>query len=100
VDRLRRFTTARLTVAAFCAAEGVSPPAFYAWKRRLALEVEWTAADRPGPAAELPLLPVRLGAAGAAVELVLPTGAVLRIPPGTDLGFVRALVATLGGDRC
>jgi hypothetical protein len=37
-ERLDRFRSADQTVAQFCAAEGVSVPAFYQWKRRLATE--------------------------------------------------------------
>lgn len=37
-DRLARFRTAEHTVAAFCAAEGVSVPALYQWERTLATE--------------------------------------------------------------
>ena len=35
-ERLDRFRSGEQTVAAFCAAEGVSVPAFYQWKRQLA----------------------------------------------------------------
>jgi hypothetical protein len=34
-ERLRRFEQAQMTVAQFCASEGVSQPSFYKWKRRL-----------------------------------------------------------------
>lgn len=35
-ERLARFALGGVTVAAFCSAEGVSVPTFYAWRRRLA----------------------------------------------------------------
>ena len=35
-ERLERFGRANQTVAQFCAAEGVSVPSFYVWKRTLA----------------------------------------------------------------
>jgi transposase len=97
VERLARFPDSGLTPAQFCALEAISLPSFYAWRRRLAAE----AADA-GPAVDPPprLLPVRLQSAAPAVELVLPTGAVLRLPPGCDLAWVRSLVATLGGAPC
>ena len=47
-----------------------------------------------------PLLPVRLQPPAPAVELVLASGAVLRLPPGCDLAWVRSLVAALGGASC
>jgi hypothetical protein len=98
LDRLARFPSSGLTVAQFCAIEAVSVPSFYAWRRRLAADAAAPhdhAADG-GPR----LLPVRLPAAAAAVELVLPTGAVLRLPSGCDVAWVRSLVAALGGAPC
>ena len=101
-DRLARFPASGLSPAQFCAAEGVSLPSFYAWKRRLAADRRPPrAAEPPTAAGRAPrLLPVRLPAAGAAVEVVLPTGALLRIPPGSDPAFVRALAQALGGEPC
>jgi hypothetical protein len=100
VECLERFARSGLTATQFCAAEGLALPSFYAWKRRLAAEhpdsPAATAADeQPGP----PLLPVCLRPA-AAPELILPGGAVLRIPPGCDLDWLRALVVALGGVPC
>jgi len=34
-DRLCRFATSGLTVAAFCRTEGVSPAGFYQWRKKL-----------------------------------------------------------------
>jgi hypothetical protein len=97
VERLARFVSSGLRPADFCAAEGVSLPSFYQWKRRLAAE----ATELPaGQDATARLLPIRLPAPGATVELVLPNGPVLRLPPGCDLAWVRSLVAALGGPSC
>jgi len=100
VERLTRFSHSGHRPAEFCAAEGVSLPSFYSWKRRLSAEArsadtEPTLDSPPGPR----LLPVRL-AAGAGVELVLPNGTVLRVPMGCDLGFLRSLVEALGDAPC
>jgi hypothetical protein len=93
IERLERFRTAQLSVVAFCHAEGVSAHAFYYWKRQLA--------GPTPPADDTPrLLPVRLCAPPAAVEVVLNTGTLLRLPPGCDLAFVRSLVETLGRLPC
>jgi len=92
--RLARFAESALTVAAFCDRERVSVPAFYYWKRQLD-------DARPAAAADpMPLLPVRLTAGPTLVELFLPGGAVLRLSPGCDLDFVRALVALLEATPC
>lgn len=101
VERLARFAASGLRPAAFCAAEGVSLPSFYSWKRRLNTEgtspdTEHNAGTQPGSR----LLPVRLASAAAPVELVLPGGAVLRVPLGCDLAFVRALVEALEAVLC
>jgi hypothetical protein len=45
------------------------------------------------------LVPVRLLPA-TTVEVLLPSGLVLRLAPGCDLDFIRALVATLGERPC
>jgi hypothetical protein len=100
-DRLARFPASGLTVAQFCAIEVCSVPSFYSWKRRLAAE----ALDNATPqqchaAAGARLLPVRVQPAGPPAELVLPSGAVLRLPMGTDLAWVRSLVAALGDAAC
>ena len=100
-QRLQRFERSGLSAVAFCAKEGVSAPPFYAWRRRLRQEPA-EQANRPAePLADGPrLVPVRLLAPAAPVEIVLPGGLVLRLAPGCDLDFIRALVATLGGRPC
>jgi transposase len=101
VQRLGRFATAGLRPAQFCAAEGVSLPSFYSWKRRLAAEALGPGTEQAaGPDTGPRLLPVRLGLPGAAVELLLPSGAVLRVGPGCDPAFVRSLAEALGGAPC
>jgi hypothetical protein len=101
LDRLARFPASGLTVPQFCAIEAVSVPSFYSWKRRLAAEARGAAAaDGSGDDREPRLLPVRLPPSCPAIELVLPTGAVLRLPHGCDLAWVRSLVAVLGDASC
>ena len=75
-DRLHRFGTAGTTVTAFCQAEGVSVPSFYHWKKQLA-PTRVVASQAPT------ILPVRLTSAAqpaAAVEVVLATGTLVRLP--------------------
>jgi hypothetical protein len=96
IQRLERFVLSGLTAAPFCAHEGVSLASFYSWKRRLAPGTPQTPDAQPGPR----LLPVHLTPTLAAVELVLPRGAVLRLLPGCDLAFVRSLVEALGDPPC
>jgi hypothetical protein len=85
---------------AFCAKEGVSPPSFYAWRQRLRQPPVEQDARTAMPADDLArLVPVRLLPA-TPVEVLLPSGLVLRLAPGCDLDFIRALVATLGERPC
>lgn len=87
--RLARFADSALTVAAFCDRERVSVSSFYYWKRQC------EDARPAASAATVPLLPVRLTTHATPVELLLPGGVVLRLGPGCDLDFVRALLGTL-----
>ncbi len=96
-DRLARFPASGLTVAQFCAFEAVSVPSFYSWKRRLAAR---DTSQQHNPDHAPHLLPVRLQPSGPLVELVLTTGAILRLTPGCDLAWVRSLVAALGDSSC
>jgi hypothetical protein len=96
VERLARFHDSGLRPAQFCAQQGVSLPSFYAWKRRLAAAAPDSPGADPGPR----LLPVRLAGAGAAVELALPGGAVLRVGPGADEAALAALLRLLGVLPC
>src|ERR1041384_2205974 len=96
-ERLARFASAGLTTAQFCAAEGVSVASFYLWKRRPAPPAS---SELSGPQAGPRLLPVRLTDPAPAVELVLPTGAVLRIGAGADEATLTALLRLLGVLPC
>jgi hypothetical protein len=95
-QRLHRFRTSGLTVADFCEQEGISTASFYAWRRRFGVSPAPTAADAPR------LVPVRLVTppASAPVELLLPSGVVLRLSPDTDLIWLRQLFSLLGVAPC
>ena len=69
-ERMQRFARSGLRTAAFCEREGVSQPSFYAWRRPL----------REGSPRFLPVHVVP--PAAAPVEVVLPSGCVLRLTPG------------------
>ena len=100
-ERLARFDTAGLTTAQFCAAEGVSVASFYLWKRRLApADSADTSATASGPEPGPRLLPIRLPEQTPAVEVVLPSGALLRIAAGADEATLRCLFRLLGVATC
>ena len=100
-ERLSRFATAGRTTAQFCAAEGVSIASFYLWKRRLApADSAGTPATRAGQEHGPRLLAVRLPESTPAIELVLPTGTLLRLGPGADEATLRCLLRLLGAPPC
>jgi squalene cyclase len=87
-SRLRRFRSSGMSVARFCQSEKVSVPSFYHWRRRLALVPEKKA---------MPLfMPVHVtGMESAAVEVHLPNGTRVCVPPG-DTQSLRVAVETAG----
>jgi hypothetical protein len=95
-QRLERFRHSGLTVLAFCDREGLSLTSFYAWRRRLQRHATPPAPDAPR------LVPVRLitPTVSAPVELLLPSGSVLRLTPDTDLLWLRQLLPLLGVKPC
>ena len=97
-QRLRRFEQSGLSALAFCTEHGLSLPSFYAWRRRLRIMTTPAATDNVSH--NIPLLPIRLLPSAAPIELVLTTGAILRLPPGCDLTFVRSLVVSLEAASC
>jgi hypothetical protein len=87
--RLQRFRKSRQSIVGFCRVEGVSPPSFYLWRRRLA------EAGPPQSTSEPPagFRPVRLlPAAGVSVQL--PGGTQLLVPSG-DVQSLRAAIEVI-----
>lgn len=105
-ERLRRFDRSDLTVLEFCEREGVSTSNFYVWRRRLAPDP--MPGPRPARSAERPLfVPVSVRSAATGVQIELPGGAIVRIPPAADEGLLRCCIraaAELGhgaeGEAC
>ena len=95
-QRLDRFRTSGLTVADFWEREGISTASFYAWRRRLQHDPAPPPTDNPS------LVPVRLVTppASAPVEVLLPSGLVLRLSPDCDLAWLRQLFPLLGVRPC
>jgi transposase len=97
-DRLARFARSKKTVAAFCAAEQVSVPTFYQWKRKLAAESSGLRTRHANASLSVnragTFLPVRIEGA-TLVELELPNGARVRVP-ASDLTALEAAIAAAG----
>ena len=92
-DLIDRWKASGQSVAAFCAAHGVSQATFYAWRKRLAARTPSTARTAPAFAA------VRV-VPDATAEVILPTGLIVRVPVGADPAAIARLVAALGGAPC
>jgi hypothetical protein len=90
-ERLARYHQAKQTVADFCAAEGISQANFYFWKRKLAL------APRQPPA----LVPIQVTPppTTTGLELVLPSGAVLRFPATSTPTLIAAVLRSFEEER-
>lgn len=79
------FAQSGSSVAEFCAAKNVSAASFYQWKRKA--EGRWPSANHGSVAdcdalAKLPtFVPVRLAGSLERVEVELPGGVVVRVPP-------------------
>lgn len=101
-ERLHRQADSGLTIARFCAQEGLSTATFHSWKRRLRL-IELADA-LPAPAAPPAFLPVTVRLAEPAhadappIVADLPNGIRLRIPT-TDAHLACRLVRTFARAR-
>ena len=92
-DLIDRWKASGQSVAAFCAAHGVSPATFYAWRKRLAASGSRTVPPSPAFAA-VRVIP------DPTAEVILPSGLVVRVPAAADPAAVARLVAALRGAAC
>ena len=121
---VRRWRSSGLSVRDFCDWQALSEPCFYAWRRELAKRdreaaagvpaIGAASADRPvkrnvrsrAPAAAF--LPVQVVADGAhdaaasfsqshGIEVHLPGGVRLMVPPGCDRALLRDVIACCAG---
>ena len=100
------------SVRAYCAAQGLSEPSFYSWRRVLARPERRRGAktaagngtaSTAGFTEGSPFVPVRLvedTTPAAALEVVLRGGRVLRVAAGFSAQTLREVVAVLEGLPC
>ena len=95
-ERLARYGRSGQTVASFCAAEGVSVPSFYQWKRRLVVSPVTRrpkrAEGRMPSADQRVFMPVHV-TGSAQVEIELPNGARVRVPANEACAIAAAVTA-------
>jgi hypothetical protein len=92
VERLERFAASNRTVAAFCITEGVSLSDFYLWRRRLAQ-----------PAPPPVIVPIRVAPTPTPanpIELILPSGTIVRFPTDALPELLVAVLSGLEGRPC
>jgi transposase len=101
-----RWRSSGLSVRAYCQAQGLSEPSFYAWRRLLSERPSDATAARGLEATTPAFIPVRLidepnpGAAATTLEVVLRGGRVVRVTPGFRADTLRELVAALEERSC
>jgi transposase-like protein len=80
-----------LSVRAFCRERGLSQASFYAWRRRLTRHEAGSPLSKFMPVAVI---------AESMIEVMLPSGVVVRVPPGSEPTAVAGLVAALAATPC
>lgn len=82
------------SVRAYCQAHGLNPSNFYAWRRDLQ-QREGARAARPTAG----FVPVQV-VSEAIIEVVLPSGVMVRAPSSSEPAALARLVAALGSGSC
>ncbi|WP_437963146.1 hypothetical protein WMF04_25755 [Sorangium sp. So ce260] len=104
-DRVARWHKSGHSARVFAEQEGVNPGTLYSWSRRLGMKRS-VYRQRSGKTTLPALLPVMVAPSGAtapspgaALEIVFPDGAVVRVPPTFDEDTLVRVVRALGGGR-
>jgi hypothetical protein len=96
---LRRQAASGASASRFCTRERLSLATFYAWRRRLRSGDDGPSAF-PSATSPSALLPVRLvpdATSPGCLEVLWPSGIVLRVPPGSDEATLRRVVEAVHG---
>ena len=95
-DLIARQQRGEQSIAAFCRTHGVSQPSFFSWRKRLRLH-------RAAPRS--PFVPVQIDltsplAHAAPIEIVLRSGACVRVSHGCDRQMLETVLAVLEPPPC
>ena len=93
--RLARWKASGLKVREFCDREGVTPSALAHWRKEIAARDA-----RRAEAAEPAFVPVHVTPDPVPLDVTLPSGRVVRVPPGFDPTHLRAVVTALEEPSC
>ena len=107
---VRRWEKSGLSVREFCDYEGLSEPSLYAWRRELADRDAEAGREKQAPGevtASDQFLPVRVvaddpvgGGPNLHIEVHLPSGVRLRVPPGISRQTLADVLAALEARPC
>lgn len=98
-DAIGRWQRSGQTIRGFCREHGLSEVSFHAWRRTIAQRDEPIHSATPVER-EPVFVPLRLTctADAVALELVLGSGRIVRVPPGFDADTLRQLLVVLQED--
>lgn len=102
VDRIQRFSNAGTTIVRFCAAEGVSVPSFYNWKKKLRLQAGSDSHRQAGAVRNAFQAIELIPASPSTVTIRLPNGIVIELDGdcrATDRLFERAIQSPVDSGR-
>ena len=85
-------------IAAFCRDHGVSQPSFFSWRKRLRLHSD--APTSPFVPVQIDLSSPAVLAQSAPIEIVLPSGAFVRVRPGCDRQTLETVLTVLERPPC
>jgi len=97
-DRVRRWRRSGLSIAEFCRQEQISQPSFFGWRKRL-VEGRAVASRRgrqlaggPSQRPQFVELPVPGWSTTSGIQIALPGGAIVTLPPQADAELVTAAI--------
>ena len=86
----------QLSVEAFCTRQKVSTSSFYRWKQALKEPAGARAPQAPPPR----FLPISLSGGSGLIEIQLPSGVVVRVPPGANEQSLSVVLRALEARPC
>ena len=98
-ETVAAFQMSGLSVRAFCNSRALPEASFYSWRRALRERDRQRPAAQSQVTARPTLVPLRV-VPNALLEVVLPTGLIVRVPAGAEIAMVAALVTALRTSSC
>ena len=109
-DRIRRQQQSGLSIRGFCVEESLSEASFHWWRRELPRRQAQSRIGPPPklqpaspgspPAAQFVPVTVAPSSPCSSIEIALPGGVIIRVPPGCCCQLLREVLAALEASRC